>query len=163
MEGEDRGLDAEAEEGEDEDRQQLLLPSGDERHVQNAAVGEVEAVREVAEVHQADEHEGRARHGVEHVFLARAPGLGVHLVHDQRQRHEGHELVAEVEGEEVCGVGDARHHAEGDDEEAEEEVFPSLMFHVGEGVDGRDRPEHADDAAEDEGDPVGPEGKLQMP
>ena len=161
VEGEDRRLDAEAEECQDEDRHKLLFVARNLVHVQNAAVGEGEGVGVAAEVHEADEHQRRAGHGVEDVLFARAPRLVVHLVHDEREGHQGHELIAEVEGEEICRVGDARHDAEGDDKEAEEEVFPPLVRHVGEGVERGHGPEHADDAAEDQRNAVGPEGDRE--
>ena len=161
VEGEDRRLDAEAEEGQHEHGHELLFVTLHLVHVENPAVGKGEGIGIAAEVHQADEHQGCAGHGIEDVLLSRGAGLVVHLVHDERQGHQGHELIAEVEGKEVCRVSDARHDAEGDDEKAEKQVFPPLVRHVGEGVERGHGPENADDAAEDEAHPVGPEGDRE--
>ena len=162
VEGEDRRLDAEAEEAQHEYGHELLFVALHLVHIEDAAVGEGEGIGIAQEVHEADKHQGRARHGVEHVLFARGSCLAVHLVHDERQGDKGHELIAEIEGKEVCGVSNARHHPEGDEEEAEEHVLPSLMLHVGEGVDGGHGPENADDAAEDEAHAVRAEGDHEL-
>ena len=161
VKGENRGLDAEAEEGQHEHRQKLLLMPRGAPHVEDAAEREIEGVCVAAEIHQADEHQRRAGHGVEHVLFARAARLAVHLVHHERQRHQRHKLIAEVEREEVGCIGDARHRAVGEDEEAEEHVLPPLVLHVRKSVDRGHRPQHADDAAEDGADPVRAERDLQ--
>ena len=159
---EDRGLDAEAEEGQHEHGAQLPLVPGDPRRVQDAAVDEVERVCAAAEHHQEDEDQRRARRGIEDVELARPAGLVVHLVHHERERGEGHELIAEVEREEVRAVGDAGHDPEAHGEEAVEEVLPARVLHVGEGEDRGHGPEHADDRPEHEARAVGAEGDHEM-
>ena len=162
VEGENRGLDAEAEEGQHEYGAQLSLAPLDQRRVQDAAVDEIEGVGAAAEDHQEDEDQRRARRGVEDVELARPAGLVVHLVHHERERGEGHELIAEVEREEVRAVGDACDDAEAHDEKAVEEVFPSRVPHVGEGEDRGHGPEHADDRPEHQARAVGPKGDHEM-
>ena len=70
-------------------------------------------------------------------------------MHDERKRRERHQLVEDVHREQILGERDAADYAEGDREKGIEPVPSGFVFHVGECVQRRNRPEHGNDRGED--------------
>ena len=161
MEGEDRGLHAEAEETQKKARIEQRLVPGGKAPVQAAAALEGQA-SVAGKDHHAHKGQGRAAHGIEQVLEARGLGHAVHLMHDQGQGAEGQQLIEEIEGEEIGRQGDAQHHAIGHGEEGEEAVLGVVVLHVLEGVEVRHRPEDGDDGHKHGAQAVQPQGQGEV-
>ena len=162
LERKDRGLDAEPQKAQKIEGEQRVPWHGKDTNVEvpSQRKGRSRPVQERED--HGDEGAGRTADRVGQVLLSRESGAAIHGVHHQGQRGQGHQLVEEVEGQQIGGEGDAEHHAVGQGEPREEGVFPPLVPHVLEGIERRRHPEDRHERGEYHPQPVEAQRERQV-